>query len=38
MVERGSKDGYNTAVVEFLSDQIPTVTQLEGMTVTRYLY
>ncbi len=38
MVERGSKDGYNTAVVEFLSDQVPTGTQLEGMTVLWYLY
>jgi hypothetical protein len=38
VVERGSKDGYSTAVVEFLSDQIPTGTQLEGMTVPRYLY
>jgi len=30
VVERGTKDGYNTAVVEFLSDQIPEGTQLDG--------
>jgi len=31
VVERGTKDGYNTAVVEFLSDQIPEGTQLDEL-------
>jgi Lon protease-like protein len=30
VVERGTKDGYNTAVVEFLKDEIPSGQELEG--------
>jgi hypothetical protein len=31
VIERGAKDGYNTAVVEFLRDEIPSDQQLEGI-------
>ena len=30
MLERGTKDGYNTAVVEFLDDDIPSGDLLQG--------
>ena len=30
VTERGTKDGYNTAVVEFLTDEVPTGQDLEG--------
>ena len=37
-MERGTKDGYNTAVVEFLRDEIPTGQDLEGRVFIIYIY
>jgi hypothetical protein len=33
VLERGTKDGYNTAVVEFLRDEAPLDQHLEGIPI-----
>ena len=33
MVERGTKDGYSTATVEFLKDNLPEESDLEALQV-----
>ena len=33
MVDRGTKDGYSTATVEFLKDNLPEDSDLEALQV-----
>ena len=33
MVDRGTKDGYSTATVEFLKDNLPEDSELEALQV-----
>lgn len=38
VIERGTRDGYNTAKVEFLTDQKPEGVQLTGVNSTFLVY